>query len=172
MSNQQNRARIQKPDPARNLVRFGISMATLSAIVAVAVWLLGSQRPPTHQAAEVGIAATNKPSQLTPTGRASGFQAIVGRWQRPDGGYILQITNADENGKLDAGYFNPNPIHVSRAQALRDGSAVKLFVELRDANYPGSTYALAHDPTDDLLKGIYYQAALGQQFEVIFQRLK
>jgi hypothetical protein len=148
-----------------------VTIATLAAIVAMAVWAVRSQLPVTHQPVEV--AATNiSPSQLTPTGRASEFQAILGRWQRPDGGYILQITNADANGKLDAAYFNPNPIHVSRAQALREGSAVKVFVELRDANYPGSTYTLSHDPAGDQLKGIYYHAGLGQQFEVIFQKLK
>jgi hypothetical protein len=105
-------------------------------------------------------------------GASSGFQAVVGRWQRPDGGYVLQIAGTDENGKLDAAYFNPKPIHVARAQALREGSALKVFVELSDVNYPGSTYALAHDPVGDQLKGIYYQAALGQQFEVVFERLK
>jgi hypothetical protein len=148
-----------------------VTIATLAVIAGVAVWLVRSQPSATTQPA--GVAATNiPPSQLTPTGRASEFQAILGRWQRPDGGYVLQITNADENGKLDAAYFNPRPIHVARAQALRDGSALKVFVELRDANYPGSTYTLTHDPAGDRLKGMYYQAALGQQFEVFFNRLK
>jgi len=142
-------------------------VATLVVLAGVAVWLLGSRLPVTHEPAQGA-----PPPQLTPTGRASKFQALLGRWQRPDGGYVLQITNADENGKLDAAYFNPKPIHVSRAQALREDSALEVFVELRDANYPGSTYTLRHDPAGDQLKGIYYQAALGQQFEVIFERLK
>jgi hypothetical protein len=45
-----------------------------------------------------------------------------------------------------------------------------VFVELRDVNYPGSTYALTYDAERDQLKGIYYQAAMQQQFEVFFVR--
>ena len=48
---------------------------------------------------------------------------------------------------------------------------VKVFIELRDANYPGSTYNLTYDPQSDQLQGIYYQAALQQQFEVVFLRM-
>ena len=72
---------------------------------------------------------------------------------------------------MEAAYFNPRPIHVARAEASRDGSATKIFVELRDVNYPGSTYTLIYEPTNDQLKGIYFQAALKQQFEVFFERL-
>jgi hypothetical protein len=56
--------------------------------------------------------------------------------------------------------------------ASRDGAAVEVFIELRDANYPGSTYNLTYDPQSDQLQGIYYQAALQQQFEVFFVRMK
>jgi len=33
-----------------------------------------------------------------------------------------------------------------------------VFIELRDVNYPGSTYSLTYEPASDQLKGIYYQA--------------
>jgi len=46
------------------------------------------------------------------------------------------------------------------------------FVELRDVNYPGSTYTLVYQAENDRLYGIYYQAALGQMFEVEFVRAK
>ena len=39
-------------------------------------------------------------------------------------------------------------------------------------NYPGSTYTLTYDPASDQLKGVYYQAALQQRFEVVFVRMK
>ena len=70
--------------------------------------------------------------------------------------------------KLDARYFNPNPIHVSRAEtATRDG---KLFMamELRDQGYPGNFYALVSDPGSDSLSGVYNHLGLNQQFEVAF----
>src|SRR5690349_10593320 len=40
----------------------------------------------------------------------------------------------------------------------RDGNATKVFVELRDVNYPGSIYTLTYEASSDQLKGIYYQA--------------
>ena len=69
-----------------------------------------------------------------------GFQVIKGRWQRPDGGYIIEIKNIDRVGKMEAAYFNPRPIHVAKANAARDGNTTKIFIELRDVNYSGSTY--------------------------------
>jgi hypothetical protein len=97
---------------------------------------------------------------------------LVGRWERPDGGYIVEIRSVDASGKLDVGYFNPSPINVSRAVAWRDKGASKLIVELRDINYPGSTYTLEYNPQSDQLFGQYFQAALQQAFEVVFSRVK
>jgi hypothetical protein len=37
-------------------------------------------------------------------------------------------------------------------------------------NYPGSTYTLRYDAATDQLKGIYFQAAQGAQYEVYFAR--
>jgi hypothetical protein len=97
---------------------------------------------------------------------------LVGKWQRPDGGYVVDIRSVDPSGKLDVGYFNPNPINVSRAAAWRDKGATKVVIELRDVNYPGSTYNLELNPETDQLFGQYFQAALGETFEVVFSRLK
>ena len=97
-----------------------------------------------------------------------GFQVLKGRWQRPDGGYVIEIKNIDRVGKMEAAYFNPRPIHVAKANAARDGNTTKIFIELRDVNYPGSTYNLTYDPKSDQLKGTYFQAVLKQTFEVVF----
>jgi len=114
--------------------------------------------------------ATNPPVSAASPG--SKFEKLQGRWVRPDGGYVLEIRSAATDGKLDASYFNPRPINVAKAAALQDGQAVKVFIELRDVNYPGSTYTLVYDAASDQLQGIYYQAALQQQFEVFFERQK
>ncbi len=107
------------------------------------------------------------------TGAASsGFGALNGRWLRPDGGYVLEIRGADAGGAIDVAYLNPNPINVARAEATREGSAVKVFVELRAPGYPGSTYTLTYDPKLDHLEGVYFQAALRQSFDVVFVRMK
>jgi hypothetical protein len=96
---------------------------------------------------------------------------LVGRWLRPDGGYILQLSNPEPDGTLKAQYFNPRPINVARAEWKHQEGYLGAFVELRAPNYPGSNYTLVYDPVRDLLVGIYYQAALQQQFEVGFERI-
>ena len=76
------------------------------------------------------------------------------------------------SGAMDAAYFNPKSIHVAKAEASGEGNAMKVFIELRDVNYPGSMYSLPYDPASDQLKGIYYQAVEKHRFSVDFVRLK
>lgn len=71
-----------------------------------------------------------------------GFDRLKGRWQRPDGGYVIEVRDIDVSGKMAAGHFNPRSINVSQAQAALDGKTLKVFIELRDVNYPGATYNL------------------------------
>lgn len=106
------------------------------------------------------------------TERSIDFQTLNGRWVRPDGGYVLAIRAVDPSGSIDAAYLNPRPINIAKAQATRDGSTVKVFVELRAPNYPGSTYTLTYDPKQDQLRGIYFQAVEQQNFNVFFIRMK
>jgi hypothetical protein len=95
---------------------------------------------------------------------------LIGRWLRPDGGYVLELSHPAPGGLLKAAYFNPRPINVSRAQWRQHDGVLGVFVELRDAGYPGSTYMLAFHPAEDQLVGTYFQAALGQLFGVAFKR--
>jgi hypothetical protein len=97
---------------------------------------------------------------------------LIGRWVRPDGGYAIVIKNVDPSGKLDATYSNPNPINVSMAEVSVEGGALRIFIELRGVGYPGSTYTLTYVPTGDRLTGVYFQAALRQKFEMVFQRAR
>ena len=39
-------------------------------------------------------------------------------------------------------------------------------------NYPSSTFDLTYDAADDCPKGIYFQAAIIQKFDVYFVRLQ
>jgi hypothetical protein len=99
-------------------------------------------------------------------------RSLKGRWTRPDGGYVLEIRSVTADGKLDAAYFNPRPIHVADARASREGSTIRVYIELRDENYPGSTYNLRFDPQSDRLSGDYYQAAARQRYPIYFVRMK
>jgi hypothetical protein len=101
----------------------------------------------------------------------SQYEKLAGRWQRADGGYVLAIKSIGGDGALDAAYYNPRSIHIAKAEAARDSDATKVFIELRDVNYPGSTYTLAYDAASDRLNGAYYQAVEKQRFPVTFRRL-
>ena len=111
-------------------------------------------------------------SQSQAAGRLAAFQQLEGRWRRGDGGYILDILGVDADGRLKAAYFNPKPINVSRAEASMPGDTPSVFVELRDTNYPGSTYQLSYDPATDRLRGTYFQAMLRESYAVEFGRVK
>lgn len=100
------------------------------------------------------------------------FAKLNGRWQRPDGGYVLAIKSIAAGGAIDAAYYNPKPIHVAKAAATRAGSTLQVFVELRAPNYPGSTYTLTYDQEQDQLRGDYFQAVERQTFKVLFVRMK
>jgi hypothetical protein len=117
--------------------------------------------------------ASAKPERTkTVSGATPGFEVLKGKWRRPDGGYVIDIKDIEDSGRMDASYANPRPIKVFKAQASREDAAVKVFIELRDVNYPGSTYNLIYDSQSDQLQGIYYQAAQQQRFEVFFVRTK
>jgi hypothetical protein len=105
-------------------------------------------------------------------GQREGFETLIGRWLRVDGRYIFEIRAVDPSGKIDGLYFNPRPINIAKAEATRDGSKLNVFVGLRAPNYPGSTYTLVYDREQDQLRGTYFQAALGQSFDVYFVRMK
>ena len=142
---------------------FRLRHAVVFTLCALMFVILGMQGPATGE--EKGDSTKVEKAKLD-------FIKLKGRWVRTDGGYILSVKDVDSNGKLDAAYYNPRPINVSNAQATREGETLKVFIELRDAGYPGSTYTLTHDPKTDRLSGVYYQAAIGQQFDVIFVRSK
>lgn len=100
------------------------------------------------------------------------FEKLKGRWQRPDGGYVIEIRNVKSDGDMEAAYFNPNPIHVAVSRASQTDGILRILIELRDVNYPGSLYNLLYDPKEDILRGTYYQAVAKESYEVYFVRMK
>jgi hypothetical protein len=145
----------------------GIRGALVAAIVLLAVAIVGPLGVGGWRAQH---ADTRPPAPMAAT--APGVQQLKGKWLRLDGGYVIDVRTVEDGGTMDVAYFNPRPIKVSRAEASQEGATIKVFLELRDINYPGSTYTLTYDSASDQLKGVYYQAALQQRFEVVFVRMK
>lgn len=144
------------PEVGRYIV---VGLVFACVLGALGYWLL---RGPAHPEKGAGP-ATASPSA------AVDYSPLFGRWQREDGDYILEIRSAAPDGTLDAHYFNPSPIKVGKAMGMIDGGKLTALVELRDVNYPGSTYRLRHTGTK--LSGEYFQATQGETFPVEFSRL-
>jgi hypothetical protein len=97
---------------------------------------------------------------------------LEGKWMRTDGEYRIEISNLSNNGKMNAGYFNPKSINVSLAQWTSEGGLLKIYIELRDQNYPGSNYTLYYMKDRKILAGEYYQAMERNKYKVEFEKIK
>jgi len=149
--------------PAARRSRLFIAVCVLVAVAVVVLGGLwwGRSRSPLPSPASGGALAP-----------ATAYAMLTGRWLRPDGGYIVEIRGVDAAGNMDVAYFNPKSIHIAQAHAALANSVTRVFIELRDVNYPGSTYYLIYDPETDRLSGTYFAAATGETFDVFFVRLK
>jgi hypothetical protein len=140
----------------------GVAFGLASAVVATlaGAWWIGTRQ--SSAPLSTAAMAANPEADLS---------MLRGRWRRSDGGYVLEIKAVAASGAMEAAYFNPKPIHVATARASETSGGRRVFVELRDANYPGSTYDLTYDPKDDRLKGVYFQAVARETYGVTFSRL-
>lgn len=150
---------------SRGRVVVAVVVAAVAVAAAWALWQPQSPDSPTPAARPAASAAPASPSTASPT-----FSPLIGSWLRPDGGYVLTVSGIAPDGSATAAYFNPRPIRVGRAEARKEGTAVGLFVEFADRDYPGSTYTLTYDPQNDELRGIYFQAVQRATYEVVFVR--
>jgi len=153
-----------QPVKKRKLPLKWLSLAAVTLIAAaiLAVVSLKSDSPSKESNDSTSASSRNPDS----------FQKLLGRWLRPDGGYIIEIRGIDKDGRMDAAYLNPRPIHVAQADAAWKNGSLQVFIELRDTGYPGSTYTLDYNPAQDALAGIYFQAAMNQSFQVVFVRAR
>jgi hypothetical protein len=97
---------------------------------------------------------------------------LVGDWIRSDAEYRVTISELLDDGTLKAGYFNPKSINVGKGGWIFSEGTMKIYIELRDENYPGSNYNLVYYPDKDLLAGKYFQAVEGVTYDVGFFRKK
>jgi hypothetical protein len=160
MKHQSPKSSPSNPALARHLF---IWLTLVGIVAAIAWWLWPSPPAPTalpRAGSSMGGAV------IAP---AADYSPLIGKWQRTDGDYLIEISSAAADGKLAAKYFNPRPINIGKAMGLIDGGKLTALIELRDVNYPGSTYRLRHDGTR--LTGDYFQATQGETFQVEFVRV-
>lgn len=128
-----------------------------------------SKAPPPAPTAEKS-AAVAASAPAAPGAVPEAVRKVFGRWLRADGGYVLELRGGDLSGVLQAGYFNPKSINVSRAVWMQGGAGLQVAVELNDLGYPGATYLLTYDAQNDRLAGQYTQPQMQQTFDVEFMR--
>ncbi|MCH6575080.1 MAG: hypothetical protein IH795_07740, partial [Bacteroidetes bacterium] len=87
--------------------------------------------------------------------KSADIKLLVGDWVRTDASYLIKIIKVNEDGTLEAQYFNPKPINVGSATWEERHGSLTITVELRDENYPGSTYTLSYLPDRDAFAGDY-----------------
>ena len=139
----------------------------IAAVIVASIEKKSSIEMPIHIADKQSIGSEN-----TAANKHRDLLKLIGRWVRTDGGYVIEIKNVDTEGKMEAFYYNPRPINVAVAKALWANNGSKVFIELQDVGYPGSTYSLDYDPFNDTLTGSYFQAVIKQGFDVVFTRIK
>jgi len=139
------------------------SLISLVLIITIVVWKIRRNIKEVYPPLETN----NEVKQSIPAS-----QDLIGHWRRTDGGYVIEIRAVNTQGILDASYYNPKPINVSRGEVNNQGGMLGIFLELWDEGYPGSTYELTYDPIRNLLYGTYYTPVAGQSFEVIFTRVE
>jgi hypothetical protein len=153
------------PRALRRTLTLWLPAATLLTVLvagaAVGIWAMTRSSPP----------LANSPLPSSSALSPEMCQRLVGRWLRPDGGYVMTIDSISADGAVAATYANPKAIHVSRAQAANKDGHTGLFIELRDTGYPGNYYILTYDPIRDELAGVYHHLGVGQTFEVTFERM-
>ena len=98
------------------------------------------------------------------------YTVLGGEWLRTDGNYLVKVSEVQTDGKAVVKYFNPKPIHVEKSAISTQKGLVKLFIQLQDTGYEGSTYTLYYYVEKDALAGFYYQATMDRTYKVIFMR--
>ncbi len=144
-------------------------------IIILLAFLFGCNSSAPKTSVKPALATEAKPANdqvAQPNSIHPDVNQLKGEWMRTDGGKTIRINSVATDGKLDASYFNPNPIRVGRSAWLMKDNILVIVVELRDVNYPGSTYTLQYFPDEDILAGNYFQAVENENFEVQFSRQK
>lgn len=96
--------------------------------------------------------------------------AALGKWQRTDGDYIIDLSNIKTDSTLEAAYLNPKPINISETMWKVNNGYIYFYIKLDDEGYPGSYYSLGYYPDEDRLYGFYFQAMQQQKYDVVFER--
>ncbi len=96
--------------PRKRVSPFAAVIALAVVVTACLGFLCLKSRHPGASAATAPTAQVRAASQpAAAVAAGSGFERLKGKWLRPDGGYVIEVRNIGDGGKMDASYFNPRP---------------------------------------------------------------
>ena len=160
------------PSNKNNPTILFIALGVLGVLLVITILLVQTKDKNSLPASDRNVSASNLNQNVQTSSTNHPFTALEGKWARTDGDYIIVIERVDANGHVTAGYFNPQPIKVSKASANEKEGKAHLFLELQDVGYPGCTYNLALNKETEQMFGQYFQAAMRETYEVVFQKIK
>src|SRR5688572_5144170 len=140
MSSRQRKKRTGNPTKRADADRHGparppwlLLLLASAALIAVVVVLMKSRDTETGQP-QASPAGTAESTSTTAPAAAPVAEKLVGKWQRTDGDYALDVRRVWADGRAEVAYANPGPINVGRAEVKEDAGRLVLVVELRDVN--------------------------------------
>jgi len=142
--------------------------------IGIMILTISCNQPSQKEKPADAAAATASEERSTPTAQPKPFDkdTLIGDWTRTDSPYQLKISEVLDDGTMKVGYFNPQSINVGKSSWKNSNGVLEIYVELRDVNYPGSSYTLYYFPEKDLLAGKYFQAVEGISYDIGFMRSK
>ena len=107
-----SRKPVQAP-PKKRIPVIWLSLVIVAAVGA-AILVTVNLRPNGQNQNSKSDAALPQAQSSTAVDQNQGFENLIGRWLRPDGGYIIEIRSVSADGRMDAAYLNPRSINVAR----------------------------------------------------------
>ena len=98
-------------------------------------------------------------------------EKLTGKWIRDDGDYTLDIESVNENGTLNASYFNPKPIELGRTEWMMYKNKLHVLVELKGP-YVLSKCQLVYDAESKKLNGTFFQAVEQETYPIFFNKVE
>src|SRR5512147_1971506 len=78
-----------------------------AVMAAIGFWWHMDRQAGTPPASDLSIEANVADQPASALIPKSAFEKLTGLWQRPDGGYLIEIRSVGPDGEMDAAYFNP-----------------------------------------------------------------
>src|SRR5204863_8524751 len=119
-------------------------------IMAITVFVMGYYQKNTRER-ETDLVSTNHENISLKSITNPDKTLLIGEWSKTGTPYLIKIAGLLDTGKLEVAYYNPNyyepansgrKIEIEKANWTKTGTLLSVYIELQDADYPGSNFKL------------------------------